>query len=113
MTAQPEHSQCPLVEMGSITSLFIVYRYDSTTGTFTVPPGGNGFYYLSTFLLGQSGELGSFEIEFNGERVCTAYSEQRETSGDDLTTSCTAIAYASEGTSSNVSYFLSTRIQAK
>ena len=37
MTAQPEHSQCPLVEMDSTTSLFIVYRYDSTMGTFTVP----------------------------------------------------------------------------
>ena len=38
MTAQPKYSQCPLVEMDSITSLFIVYRYDSTTGTFTVSP---------------------------------------------------------------------------
>ena len=36
MTTQPEHSQCPLVEMDSITSLFIVYRYYSTTLTFTV-----------------------------------------------------------------------------
>ena len=39
MTAPLEHSQCPLVEMDTITSLFIVYRYNSTTGTFTVPPG--------------------------------------------------------------------------
>ena len=51
MTAQPEHSQCPLLEMDSITSLFIVYRYDSTTGTFTVPPGGDGFYYFSVYCL--------------------------------------------------------------
>ena len=40
----PEHSQCLMMEMDFITSLFIVYRYDNTTGTFTVPPGGDGFY---------------------------------------------------------------------
>ena len=51
MTTQQEHSQCPLVEMDSITSLFIVYRYNSTTGTFTVPPGGDGFYYFSVYCL--------------------------------------------------------------
>ena len=51
MTAQPEHSQCPLVEMDIITSLFIVYRYDGTIGTFTVPPGGDGFYYFSVYYL--------------------------------------------------------------
>ena len=31
--------------------LFIVYRYDSTTGTFTVPSGGDGFYYFSVYCL--------------------------------------------------------------
>ena len=51
MTAQPEHLQCPLVEMDSITSLFIVYRYDSTTRTFTVLFGGDGFYYFSVYFL--------------------------------------------------------------
>ena len=29
--------QFPLVESDSPTSLFYIYRYDSTTGTFTVP----------------------------------------------------------------------------
>ena len=51
MIAQPEHLQCPMEEMDSITSLFIIYRYDSTTRTFTVPPGGNGFYYGSLFIV--------------------------------------------------------------
>ena len=46
-----EHSQCPLVDTDTITPLFIVYRYDSTTGTFTVPPGGDGFYYFSVYCL--------------------------------------------------------------
>ena len=50
-TVQPEHLQCPLVDTDTITPLFIVYRYDSTTGTFTVPPGGDGFYYFSVYCL--------------------------------------------------------------
>ena len=37
--------------MGSIPSLFIVYRYYNTTGTFTVPSGGDGFYYFSVYCL--------------------------------------------------------------
>ena len=49
MTVQREISQFPLVEMDSINSLFIVYRYDSSTGTFTVPPGGGGFYYFAAY----------------------------------------------------------------
>ena len=40
-TTYQEISQCPLVETDIIISLFIVYRYDSTTETFTVPPGGD------------------------------------------------------------------------
>ena len=51
MTAEPEHSQCALVEMDNITFLFIVYRYDSATGTFTVPPGGDGYYNFSVYCL--------------------------------------------------------------
>ena len=39
------------MEVDSITSLFIVYRYDSTTEAFTVPPGRGGFYYISVYYL--------------------------------------------------------------
>ena len=62
MTAQPQHSQCPLVELDSITSLFIVYRYDSTTGTFTVPSGGGGFYYDSVYCLQIQQQTGKFTV---------------------------------------------------
>ena len=31
--------------------VIVVYRYNSTTGTFTVPPGGDGFYYFSVYCL--------------------------------------------------------------
>ena len=80
MTAQQECSQCPLVVMESTTSLPILFissynnttrvftvplvvmesttslpilfisSYNRTTG-FTVPPGGDGVYYFSTYLI--------------------------------------------------------------
>ena len=70
-----------------------------------MPPGGDGFYYFSTYLLVESGEMGRFDIEFNGEIVCTAYAEQRDMPSDDIGTSCSAIVYANEGKKLNVSYY--------
>ena len=96
-TVQPEHSHCPLVEQDLIAALFIVYRYDSTTGTFTVPPGGDGFYYFSVYLLVRADEYGNFDIRFNGEMICEAYAEQDDTIDDEATTSCNAIASLGEG----------------
>ena len=63
-----------------------------------MPPGGDGFYYFSTYFLVQSGEFGNFHVEFNGETLCTAYAEQREMTNDDIGTSCSAIVYLNEGT---------------
>ena len=99
MTAQLEHSQCPLVEIDSINSLFIVYRYDSSTGTFTVPSGGDGFYYFSAYLLGRNGELSNFDLQINGDQLCSIQLEQQETSGDFLQSSCSATTYAAQGNS--------------
>ena len=96
MTAQLEHSQCPLVEMDSISSLFIVYRYDSTTGTFTVPSGGDGFYYFSAYFTPYFEEASHFDIQINGEMICTAYVDQTSTT-DFGHTSCSAATYAAEG----------------
>ena len=81
-------------------------RYDSTTGTFTVPSGGDGYYYLTTYLLVQDGELARFDIRFNGEMMCYAHAEQIGTTTDEITTSCSAIVYGTEGKMSNFFYFL-------
>ena len=83
--------------MDSITSLFIVYRYNNTTGTFTVPPGGDGFYYFSTYLLGDYDEIGQFDIQINGAILCTVRAEQEDTLGDHPQSGCIAAIYAAEG----------------
>ena len=53
MTARQECSQCSLVEMESTTSVPILFisSYNSTTGVFRVPPGGDGVYYFSVYVL--------------------------------------------------------------
>ena len=72
-------------------------RYDNTSGTFTVPPGADGFYYLSTYLLVEDGEFAEFGIRFNGEILCLAFAQQIGTTTDEITTSCSAIIYGTEG----------------
>ena len=62
-----------------------------------MPPGGNGFYYFSTYLLVDDGESGTFGIELNGGIICTAYADQTDTVSNDENTSCSAAAYVVEG----------------
>ena len=105
MTAQTEYLQCPLVETESNTSLFVVCRYDSTTGTFTVPSGGDGLYYFSDYVLVDDGEFGYFDMRINGEMICAAFAQNTDTTTDQTTTSCSAIAYAVGGKTLNYHVF--------
>ena len=82
--------------MDSITSLFIVYRYDSTTGTFTVPSGGDGFYYFSVYFCVSAFEFAAFDIQINGEVLCTTYTDQQEVT-DDGQAACIGTIYATAG----------------
>ena len=85
--------------MDYIIYLFIVYRYDSITGTFTVPSGGDGFYYFSSFLTADGGESGYFNVELNGDLICTLTNDLTTSSTTDSeATSCSGVAYVTEGT---------------
>ena len=73
-------------------------RYNSTTGIFTVPPGREGFYYLSVYLIISSAEFGYFDIVINGDLLCTAFGDQGDTPLDVGSAACNAATYATEGT---------------
>ena len=83
-------------EMTSLKNcLCEIFRYDSTTGTFTVPPGGDGYYYFSTYLYVVQGESGSFDIIINGEILCTA--ETYHSEYNDGPAVCGGAIYMTEG----------------
>ena len=87
-----------LLETDKNTFLFIVYRYDSTTGTFTVPPGGDGYYFFSVYLFVQGAKSGYFDVELYEEKICTAGSDVTESAISDVdSASCSAVTYAVEG----------------
>ena len=79
------------------------YRYDSTTGIFTVPPGGDGLYYFSTYFSVVYYEFARFDIRINGETICTAYgATNSSTFPDPDHASCSRAALADEGKSESI-----------
>ena len=78
-----------------------ICSYNDTTGTFTVPSGGDGFHYFSAYLLFKNGEYGRFDIRINGEVLCTVEADQQETLTDDGQAACGAATYVMEGKSMN------------
>ena len=68
----------------------LICSYDSTTGVFTVPPGGDGVYYFSTYLLVNPGEAGLFDMKLNDDVICTTYPDQSDTT-DLAPGSCSAV----------------------
>ena len=62
-----------------------------------MPPGGDGFYFFSVYLVIMADEWGRFDIRFNGDIICMAYAEQDDTTTDETTTSCSAVASVAEG----------------
>ena len=74
------------------------FRYDSSTGTFTVPSGGDGYYYFSTYIIVQADKYGLFNTEINGDLLCTAWGEAEDTTLDPGPATCSATTYATQGT---------------
>ena len=60
---------------------------------FTVPSGGDGVYYFSTFLGLDQGEAGIFSMNLNGEVICSLSGDHNTSGGgDSIGASCSAIA---------------------
>ena len=87
-------------------SILFISRYDSTTGVFTVPPGGDGVYYFSMFVMVQTGEHALLDITLNDDIICTTWPDQDAT-GDPSTGSCSAVidAVAGKDCSFSVQHF--------
>ena len=62
-----------------------------------MPPGGDGFYYFSIFLMVLDLEFAYFDMQINGETICTAYASQTDTPINDENTSCMAVSYVAQG----------------
>ena len=60
-----------------------------------MPPGGDGFYYFSEYLTVFTGEYAYFDIEINGELLCTATVDT--SSGDYSQAVCAGTSYIMEG----------------
>ena len=73
-------------------------RYDDSTGVFTVPPGGSGWYYFSAFLRGDDNEYGVFDVTLNDNVICTTIEDTDGTTGSDAGQGgCGAVVFAVEG----------------
>ena len=72
--------------------------YDNSTGVFTVPPGGDGLYYFSTYLLVDYGKYGAFNIAINDDVICTAFGDDSGSGAEYSYAGCSATAEAVEGT---------------
>ena len=64
-----------------------------------MPPGGDGYYYFSVFLNVHGDIYVNFDVEVNGELLCTVNSDLTEssTAADFEITSCSGVTYAVEG----------------
>ena len=62
---------------------------------FTVPTGGDGFYFFSFYFMLQQNEFATFDIRLNSDAICAAYGDDSSSSWDHAT--CTAVVYASAG----------------
>ena len=72
-------------------SYLFISRYDSSTGVFTVPPGGDGVYYFSVYLLVPDGESAFIDMMLNGEVICSTYPDNNNAGADHAPASYSAV----------------------
>ena len=73
------------------------FSYDDETGTFTVPIGSGGLYFLSTHMVVDDKKYGAFTMRKNTEILCGFFEENTNSTGEDGTGSCSATAHLSAG----------------
>ena len=62
-----------------------------------MPPGADGFYYFSVYLLVDNSEYGRSDITINGETLCSTEGDEQESDDDNGQAACGAATYASVG----------------
>ena len=80
---------------GHFATLCFHDRYDSSTGKFTVPPGGSGLYYIYVHGIVSSGKSAGFRIRHNEAVLCRSYGEVEY-----VVATCGAAVVLQEGMSS-------------
>ena len=75
-----------------------MHSYDNNTGVFTVPPGGDGVYYFSTYVRVDDGEYGRFDMTLNDDIICTTEPDHTNNGNLDYAPgSCSAVVDVIEG----------------
>ena len=74
----------------------IHFSYDDTVGVFTVPPGGDGLYYFSSFFLVENTEFAQFSVVLNDVVVASSFGDGN-TGLDQAQATCSAVVDVSEG----------------
>ena len=63
-----------------------------------MPPGGDGYYYFSAYMRTVRDEISDFNVEINGDVICTVSSALGDVFASEREiTSCSGVAYAVEG----------------
>lgn len=83
----------------SLYLIIVCCRYNNVTGIATIPPGGAGQYYISTYLQVAAGEAALIDIVVNNDDVfCSAAGDQNNNGVSDLSTAaCSGVAQLEAG----------------
>ena len=77
--------------------VLIQFRYNGTTGIFTVPEGESGLYFLYIHLITTTGNFAAFELKRNQEQICVAEGDNGSNGWNHDTTTCGAVVQLNEG----------------
>ena len=58
---------------------------------FTVPPGGDGVYYFSIYLLGDDGQGAFYDMYLNDDIICSTYLDHNSLGSDFVPGSYSAV----------------------